>query len=103
VRIPRIALRSKAVNLAAAADVSFDGAYSMTFHALGEGPPSPIDGLLKVVDQAGGIGIKGDLREDGVEAILPSMEALGDSAKKQGLQDALKQTAVGIDDVLHER
>lgn len=100
VTIPKIALRSKAVNLAAAAEVGFSGDYSMTLRSLNEGAPTPIDGLLKVIDQAGGVGIKGNLGEDGVEVITPSLDALSDSAKKQGLVDTLKSTKAGIDDVL---
>lgn len=100
VTIPKIALRSKAVNLAAAAEVGFAGDYSMTIRSLNEGTPTPIDGLLKVLDQAGGVGIKGTLGKDGVEVITPSLDALSDSAKKQGLVDTLKSTKVGIDDVL---
>jgi len=100
VTIPKIALRSKAVNLAAAAEVGFGGDYSMTLRSLNEGTPTPIDGLLKVLDQAGGVGIKGNLGKDGVEVVTPSLDALSDSAKKQGLVDTLKSTKVGIDDVL---
>lgn len=101
VTIPKIAMRSKAVNLAAAAEVGFTGDYSMTLRSLNEGAPTPIDGLLKVIDQAGGVGIKGKLGVDGVEVITPSLDALSDSAKKQGLMDTLKSTKVGIDDVLN--
>lgn len=86
VEIPKLALRSDAVDLQVSAKVELDGPYELKLGALlDEGKPGPADPILKSFDAAGGLTVKGDLTKGESGLVAPTLEQVLQAAKSLGL------------------
>lgn len=88
VTLPGVDLRSDVLDLRVSGQASFDGPYRLELRPLDSRGGEAVKRVLRVIDDAGGIAIVGNLLDGTCEPVLPDADKMGDAAR--GLPDALR-------------
>jgi len=89
VRLPRIELRSDALDLLFTGRVRFDGTFDFRIRSLLPDDAAGVKALVKALDDAGGVVLKGSLIDQTVTAELPDVDRLIAAARERGVLDLL--------------
>jgi hypothetical protein len=95
--LPQIEIRSDALGLVLSGETRFDGPYQVNLKSLpGEGQTGGVWDLVRALDDAGGVTLRGSLLDGSVEPVLPDLSKLARAAQARGALDLLKK-GVGSD------
>ena len=95
--LPRLELRSDRLGLVLSGETRFDGGFVVNLKSLpGEGQTGGVWDLLRALDDAGGVTLRGSLLDGSLEPVLPDVSKLVGAAQARGVLDLL-QKGVGAD------
>jgi hypothetical protein len=94
VRLAEVVVSGDAVDLALAGQVKFSGDYSFAVQARVHSLRAELDAIVRALNRAGGVTLAGNLEEETCSGALPSLDALADAARAEGVVDTLLKSPV---------
>lgn len=94
VKLPRLEIRSRAVDLEVSGETRFSGEFELSIRTLGEGKEG-VAAVLEAIDDAGGIRLTGNLATGELSPRLPEPGALLEAARRRGVLELLQERVTG--------